>query len=91
MRILDLPLVTKLKISTVLQSEHNSSNYHKSDVLYSKAQEFFWLELKIKDPGNLKQKTKQHFPVILPHELFDYMQAPRLIQNTRFSRGFKDI
>ena len=46
----------------------------------SLAQEFFWLELKIKDPGNLKQKTKQYFPLILPHELFHYMRALRLIQ-----------
>ena len=82
MRVLDLPLVTGHVWQIFLQSTAKfSKNY--ADDMYCKltAQDFFWVELKIKDPGNLKQKTKQYFPVIFPHELFDFLRALRLIQN----------
>ena len=35
-----------------------------------------WVELKIYDPANLKQKIKKPFPMILPHELYDYLSVP---------------
>ena len=50
----------------------------------SPTQAYMWVELKIYDPGNLNQKIKKQFPLILPHELYDYLSVPP----TAFSNAF---
>ena len=40
--------------------------------------DFYWVELVVRDPKNLKKRTKLWFPLLLPHELLHYLNVPRL-------------